>query len=172
MAEQVDAFTQGCGGKIRLLWAPCSAPEMRGCKWPWVCTSPTFATASLESRGLHPWCCPEASEPHQVCGQNQTQPVQKAALLPLFTYIKKATAVSVLHAVLEPWVSLLRSTASCYKTGFKLLFFSFPQSWPFLIYWNAGRSSDNHKNILFEATSPGFVAVKLDRQFCYSCAEF
>lgn len=117
-------------------------------------------------------CCPEASEPHQVCGQNQTQPVQKAASLPLFTYIKKATAVSVLHAVLEPWVSLLRTTASHYKTGFELLFFSFPQSWPFLIYWNAGRSSDNHKNILFEAISPGFVAVKLDRQFCYSCAEF
>lgn len=45
-----------------------------------------------------PRCCPAASEPHQVCGQNQTQPIQKtAALLPLFIYTKKATAVSTLH---------------------------------------------------------------------------
>lgn len=43
-------------------------------------------------------CCPAASEPHQVFGQNQTQPIQKpAALLPLFIYMKKATAVSTLH---------------------------------------------------------------------------
>lgn len=53
---------------------------------------------------------------------------------------------------------------SCY-------FSVFPRADLSLIYWNAGRISDNHKNILFEATSPGFAAVKLDRQFCYSRAE-
>lgn len=91
------AFTWGCSGKMRLFGAPCSAPEMRGCQGPRVFTSPTFAVAFLERPWASLWCCPEASKPHQVCGQNQTQPLQKAASLPLFTYIKKAAAVSVLH---------------------------------------------------------------------------
>lgn len=59
---------------------------------------------------------------------------------------------------------LMEPFLSCY-------FSVFPRADLSLIYWNAGRILDNHKNILFEATSPGFEAVKLDRQFCYSCAE-
>lgn len=56
MAGWVGAFTQGCGGKMWLLWALCPEPGTAVCKGAGVCTSPTFATASLERCWASPCC--------------------------------------------------------------------------------------------------------------------
>lgn len=103
----------------------------------WVCTSLAFAVTFLERSWASLQCCPEASKPLQLCGQNQTQLTQNTASPPLFTSTKKKKLCQWLSSawryhVLDPRAAPLRSTATCYEAVFKLLFFSFPQSWPFL----------------------------------------
>lgn len=112
--------------------------EMKGCKGLWICTSLTFSTASLETPGL-PLAPVAALQPVSLIrcvAKTRLNPSKKQQLCFLYSSTWKKPLQWVPstwgYPMLEPWVSLQRSTVSLYGTFFKLLFFSFPQSWPLL----------------------------------------
>lgn len=150
---------------------------MKGCEEPWICTSPTFQLSPYRVLGLSmPVLLPHSQWTSSGVWPKLDPTHPKNSSFVPFIHIHRKSHCSGYppHEDTPCWSLewVCKGAQSLLGEPFLSCYFSvFPGADLSLICWNAWRILDNHKNILFEATSPGFVAVKLDRQFCYSCAE-